>query len=152
MCQGRKWSGEVSLRIKILGHTAYYLHAIHDGANIVGYCSLEYREGYHEKEHSFHQKDMKSMEKYSKPFQEIMYEIKQLKKTIRQSNLPADKKKQFEAIVCEISTEEEEPEYFNAQFEKAGVEFCKRFGEGDHIYVKDCENLDKFFASKINPF
>ena len=73
---GRPYTGDVSCRIKFENRPFYYLHAVHDNTNIVGYVSIEYRTGFFKKERSYHIDDIGDLELFAKPFDELIYEAR----------------------------------------------------------------------------
>lgn len=79
---GRPYTGDVSCRITLVNRSFYYLHAIHDNTNIVGYVSIEYRHGFFEKERSYHIDDIEELEKFAKPFDELIYEARKSTKCV----------------------------------------------------------------------
>ena len=123
---GRTYKEDVRCRIYMLPYRFFYLHAIHDGTNVVGYACLQYLEGFFDKEHSYHVKDLGKLERFAKPFDELIQHARKAKSAV-------------------LSTEDDF-DFLKDQLTKAEVEFES---ESESIRTKQ---LEQFIHSEVNPF
>ena len=73
-CKGQKFSTDKSLFIYCGGSTRYFLHAVHDDTDVVGYVSLEHSTGW-KPGLSYHIDDLLDLEKFAKPLPELVGEL-----------------------------------------------------------------------------
>ena len=123
---GREYTEDVRCRIYMPGFRFFYLHAIHDGTNVVGYACLQYLEGFFDKEHSYHIKDLGKLERFAKPFDELI----------------DHSRKAGTAVV----SSEDDLEFLKDQLTKAEVDFE---AQTECVQTKQ---LEQFINSEINPF
>ena len=123
---GRVYTEDVSFRIYMPGFRFFYVHAIHDGTTIVGYACLQYHEGFFDKERSYHFDDLKDLERFAKPFDELIDHSRK-------------------CGIAVLSTEDD-LKFLKDQLVKAEIEFET---ESESVKTKQ---LEQFIATQLNPF
>jgi len=125
--KGRPYKEDMSIRITLSGRMPAFLHPLHDGTDIVGYCSLEHSKEFYEQELSFHVQDIRKLRKFAKPFCELIF----------------DACRRPGAILAT----EDDMAYLKAQFDKIDAAYVSKC---------DCcmftTDLRKFLKTEINPF
>ena len=139
---GDPYIDPVSFRIKMALRPDRYIHGIHDGVKYIGYACLKHTPDFDPFKHSFHVKDIDTLEPFAKDLHDLVWDIRNLP-----SSVLVNAETHEEAVVrCIISTEDDAL-HLKASFQQAGIRF---------VEVNECtfflDDFDKFIKSSVNAF